>query len=199
MKKVFVFFTVAVCLYLASAAQATLVEANNDWGINQISGISQLSCIVHHIPDIASSLVFTEGPAFINGDPSYPDDFSQWQTELSLDKKTICLLGPVTSDYRFKYTLFYQWDDAVANPDYPVYIDTAIFNGSEGTLSLKEWSWRGNPAEILSWEYQDHSYNSGEPYTSPHDPLPEPITILVLGLGAVLLGKTKNQKSKLRS
>jgi len=192
MKKVFVLFTAAVCLYLTSAAHATLVDASNNWEINQISGISQLSCIVHNIPDIASSLVFTEDPVFVSGDPSYPGDFSQWQIELSSDKKTVYLLGPVTSDYRFKYTLSYQWDDAVANSDYPVYIDTAIFCGDEGTLSLKEWGWKGNPS-LNNWVYQDHSYKGGEPYTSPYDPLPEPITILVLGLGAVLLGKNKNQ------
>ena len=207
MKKVFVFFAAAVCLYLASAAQATIKTASPDWDISMGGTLPKairpsMNCIAHYIPDLLGleSLVFTAAPVFVN-DSAYFGDYSQWQTELASDGKAVYLYGPTTtydSDILkkwFRYTLSYQWDAAAANfdPAFPIYHDITVFSGLEGSNSIQEWAWRGNPAEIQSWEYQDHSYKGGEPYTNPHSPLPEPITILVLGLGAVLLRKIKNQ------
>ena len=214
MKKVFVFFTVAVCLYLTSAAQATIRNASPDWDISMGGTLPKairpsMNGIAHYIPDLPGleSLVFTAAPVFKDVNPPYIGDYSQWQTELAPDGKAVYLYGPTTtydSDILqkwFIYTLSYQWDDAAANfnPAFPVYHDITIFSGPKGSNSIQEWAWRGNPADIQSWEYQDHSYKGGESYTSPYDPLPEPITILVLSLGAVLLGKNKKQKTKLRS
>jgi hypothetical protein len=206
MKKVFVLFTVAVCLYLTSAAHATIVNANLDWGISMGGTLPKairpsMNGIAYYIPDLfgLESLVFTAVPVFVN-DSEYFGDYSQWQTELAPDGKAVYLYGPTTtydSDILkkwFRYTLSYQWDDAAAgfDPAFPVYNDIAIFSGPKDSNSIQEWAQRGNPADIQSWVvYQDHSYKGGEPYTSPYDPLPEPITILVFGLGAVLLGKIK--------
>jgi hypothetical protein len=207
MKKVFVFFTAVVCLYLAPSVQAAIVNADTEWDISMGGTLPKairpsMNCIAYYIPDLPGleSLVFTAAPVF-ESVPSYIGDYGQWQTELALDGKAVYLYGPtITYDSDilqkwFIYTLSYQWDNAAANfdPAFPVYHDITIFSGPKGSNSIQEWAWRGNPADILSWKYQDHSYKGSEPYTCPYAPLPEPITILVLGLGAVLLRKNKNQ------
>jgi hypothetical protein len=170
------------------------VDANEEWGVLLDNGES-LTCIAHYIPDIngiPESLVFSQTPEFT--DTYTGGDRTGWQTVLSDDQKMVYLYGPRTTNDTgqndigwFSYTLFFQWDDEDANldPTFPVYIDTAVFDGPLGCAFYDEWGWRGKPGpgNGEDWEYQSEPYYE-DGYTNP---APEPMTICLFGLGAVFL------------
>lgn len=185
-----------VCLGLASSVQAEIVDANEEWGIKLDSGQS-LTCIAHYIPDVVTipeSLIFTSEP-----EPTFRytgGNWDGWQMVLSADNKMVYLYGPRNTNDTgndnvkwFSYNLFFSWDDEDPNldPDYPVYIDTAVFNGGFGCDSFAEEFWKGKPG---GWP--DNWVGPADPYYQGGytNPAPEPMTICLLGLGAAFLRKS---------
>ena len=188
-----------VCLWLTSGARAAIVSGTDQWGIT-LDANESITCIAHFV---WGSVEFTALPVqtYIVGEydaGGWWDDIG-WQVELSPDNKIAYMYGPrstndtVNDDVGwFSYNLFYQWDDAIADPLYPVYIDTALYDGPFGSEPTKCWGWRGIPGDLDSWEYREVPYYTDDPEYKEgfyDNPAPEPMTICLLGLGAALLRK----------
>lgn len=203
MKKSVTTYTLVLlmCFGLASSARAEIVDGNDAWDIRLNSGQS-ITCIAHYV---WSSVEFSDVPIQIIGLPGYeagePWGDIGWQAALSSDNKIAYMYGPQITNTTvydnlkwFAYTLFYQWDDAVEDPDWPVYVDTALYDGPIGSAPTDYWGWRGTPGIPSSWQYQDEPYYKDEPgYTEDFfdNPAPEPMTICLLGLGTAFLRKRR--------
>lgn len=189
-----------VSLISISVANATLIDANQPW-MTTLDAHQSITCITHYIPDIAGvtdTLIFTAAPQFID-DLAYHGDETTWQTAISNDNKMVYLWGPQSTNPAsftqnwFLYDLEFQWDDQnLGDPDHPVYVDTAVFNGSQST---DEWGWKGTPGNENSWIATDNSHRQqndpqSEPYTNP---IPEPITLGLLTLGLILSTRIKKR------
>jgi len=201
MKKSVMTYTLVllVCLGLASSARAEIKYGNDAWDIRLNSGQS-ITCVAHFV---WSSIEFNDVPIQLVL-PGYEGgnwvDIG-WQAALSPDNKIAYMCGPPSTnttgdDYLkwFAYTLSYQWDDAVEDPDWPVYIDTAIYNGPPGSEPIDYWGYKGIPGDPNSWRYRDEPYYMDEPEYDEHffdNPAPEPMTICLLGLGALFLRKRR--------
>jgi hypothetical protein len=192
-----------MCLGLTSSVRATLVDANDEWGMTLQVGES-FTCLAHFIPDIPNvvpeSLIFTRPPEWTN---SYPFNYEAagWDVALADGGKTAYLFGPKIANTGpgpldiFSYKLYYQWDDDGLDfdPNYPVYLDWVIFDDltliqdsgwrrkADGT-----WEW---PANEITWREQ--YYPESEPYENPVPEVPEPMVICLLGLGAAFLRKRR--------
>jgi hypothetical protein len=185
-----------VCLGLTSSARATIVDANEEWGRTLQPGES-FTCLAHFIPDIpgvSDSLIFVQAPQWTD---TYPFNYvaAGWDTALTDGGKTAYLFGPRITNGPdtldlFSFKLFYRWDTNAAgfDPNYPVYQDVAIFD--DLTLTYDFGGWRGKPGGTwerpsdVTWREQ----YGGPPYENP---VPEPMTICLLGLGAALLRKRR--------
>jgi hypothetical protein len=147
------------------------------------------------------SVEFTQPPEWLVNvyTPPYNHDIAGWEMALSDDHKIAYLYGPRATNSSghprewFAYKLFYQWDNEAPDfdPCYPVYQDMAIFNGLFGSLSTFAVGFRGTPGDNSSWEYKDNNpyagpYQTEYPYTNP---APEPMTICLLGFGALFCRK----------
>jgi len=189
-----------VCFGLASSAQAAIVDGNNMWGITLDAGQS-ITCIAYYVWD---SVEFTDVPLQVDY-PGYDNgglwtDIG-WQAELSPDNKIAYMHGLQSTNNTgtnnlgwFAYILSYQWDDAIQDSNYPVYIDTVLYNGPLGSEPIDYWGYRGTPGDSQSWEYQDEPYAIDEPWYEEgffNNPAPEPMTICLLGLGAAFLRKRR--------
>ena len=193
---------VLVCLWLTSGARAAIVSESDDWGVT-LDANESITCIAHFV---WGSVEFTDVPE--QRWKVYPDydnggewEDIGWQAELSPDNKIAYMYGPqITNDTVndnvgwFAYALSYQWDDAVADPLCPVYIDTALYDGPYGSEPTNCWGWRGIPGDPDSWEYREVPYYTDDPEYEEgfyNNPAPEPMTICLLGLGTVFLRKRR--------
>jgi hypothetical protein len=154
------------------------------------------TCLAHFIPDIPGvvpeSLIFAQPPEWTD---TYPFDHvtAGWDTALADGGKTAYLFGPrITNNedpnYLFSYKLYYQWDGGATDydPNYPIYLDWVIFNDS--TL-IRDLGWRRRADG--TWEGPNEVTWDG-PYENP---VPEPMTICLLTLGAAFLRKRRPSKN----
>jgi len=211
MKKLVMTCTLLVCLGLISVARAVIVSGFDEWGITLDSGES-FTGIAHYVwgsVEFTQTPVQTEGSGYDNG--GIWGDIG-WQTVLLDEEGTIvdedgtiaCIYGPQSTNNTqnndfgwFSYYLYYKWDDAVEDPFYPVYIDTAVFDGPFGSEPTNYWGWRGIPGDSNSWEYRDKPYYKDEPEYKEgfyDNPTPELTTIFLFGLGAVFLRRKTRKR-----
>jgi len=178
-----------VCFGLTSSAGATTVDANQEWVMGIDSNIS-ITCVSYFIPDVPNvpdSLIFAQLPEWTN---TVPFDYNSagWDTLLIDGDKTAYLFGPELTNSGpgflnlFSYKLYYQWDDEDV-VDYPVYLDVVVFDNDEVVYDSSRW---GEPG----------SYEGGEDLLDgPYNPIPEPMTICLLGFGTALLRKKRRRKA----
>lgn len=197
-----------VCLGPALPAQAEIKYGHDDWGIT-LDSDQTITATAHFV---WSSVEFNDVPiqVAVGVYPSHEhggrwEDIG-WQAALSSDNKIAYISGPPTTNTTeydnygwFVYTLSYIWNDADPNfdPSWPVYIDTAIYNGPPGSAPIDYWGWRGTPGDPNSWQYRDEPYAKDQPwYTEDFfdNPAPEPMTICLLGLGALFCRKASSRK-----
>jgi len=185
---------------LTSSAGAAIEFGQDDWGLT-LDANQSITCIAHFVwygvefNDIPIQVPEGIYPTHENG--GRWDDIG-WVAELSPDHKTAYIYGPQVTNTTgtddlgwFAYTLSYLWDTVDPNydPNYPIYIDTAIYNGPFGSEPIDSWGLRGTPGDLGSWQYRDIPYATDEPwYTEDffNNPAPEPSTILIFGLGSVV-------------
>ncbi len=195
-KSVIIYATVLlVCFGPVLSVRAVPVDDNDVWQMVLDPGES-FTCLAHFIPDIPNvvpeSLIFTQPPEWTS---TYP---SGWDTALTDAGKTAYLFGPEITNSGpdpnvvFKYNLCYQWDDEAHDfdPNYPIYLDWVVFDDLTLTEDLGwrkkidgTWEW---PADEITWREQ--YYPGSDPYETP---VPEPMTICLLGLGTAFLEKRR--------
>jgi hypothetical protein len=187
-------FVLVVCLVLTSSARAEIVDANDEW-LMPLGPYQTITCVAQFIPDInvvPESLIFKKAPAWTD---TYPFDYvsAGWDTVVSGDGKMAYLYGTaITNDTPFSwdlfsYSLFYQWDteDPNYNEIYPVWVDIAVFNGPELVVDGSVRGIPGGPWDYINDVTWREQYG-GDPYENP---VPEPMTICLLGLGSLFLKK----------
>ncbi|MHC4530499.1 MAG: hypothetical protein ACYSXD_02920, partial [Planctomycetota bacterium] len=198
MKKLFVVCLsgVLVCLVFGVFAQATIIETgDDDWWLGLESGQS-FTCVAHYV---WGGVEFTQAPV-INEIYYDPDNtiWDFWDSEISLDNTIVYLNGPQVTNTSgsstpiLNYQLYYQWDLDLVDPDYPVYVDTAIYDGLLGSEPVAYWGWRGIPGDPNSWEYRETPYVQDEEWYEEGffaNPAPEVTTLSLLGFGALFLRK----------
>ena len=186
-----------VCLWLTSAARATIVDANESWTMKLQPG-ETFTAIAHFIPDVPGvpdSLIFPDTSDWIE---LFDPGALTWDVGLADEGKTAYLYGPaITNDTDsdlpiFSYKLYYQWDDEDV-VDYPVYLDVVVFNDLE---IVRDFALRGLPHGPWDEPNEDTWKEQHDPESDPYiNPIPEPMTICLLGLGTALLIKKRRRKT----
>jgi hypothetical protein len=195
-------FVLLVCLWLAVPAWAVIQYGQDAWDV-RLDSDQSITCIAHFV---WGSVEFNDLPIQRLDLPGYVGgnwlDIG-WKSELTPDCNIAYICGPqitnTTGDDNvkwFAYNLSYLWDDEDPNfdPDWPVYIDTAIYDGPFGSAPIEYWGWRGTPGIPESWQYRDEPYAKDQPWYTEEffdNPAPEPMTICLLGLGAAFLRKRR--------
>ncbi len=180
-----------------SSARATIFTGSDEWYKNLDPGES-VTCIAFYG---LGSVEYTQAPEWLFNEwtPPYNHDIAGWNMVLTDADKTAYLYGPRATNTSssasewFAFELFFEWDDSAPDfdPNFPVYLDIAIFDGPLGSTPTFAVGKRGTPGG--TWEYKD-----GDPLSGPYqtevpyeNPVPEPMTISLFGLGAAFLRKKK--------
>jgi hypothetical protein len=190
-------FVMLVCFVFTGVSRATIIETGDDsWWVG-LGGddYQSFTCVAHYV---WGGVEFTQAPVI---GPIYyqPDILNTWQTEISQDNTTVYLYGPqVTNSGPFtavlSYQLYYQWDIELVDPEYPVYVDTAIYDGPLGSEPIATWGWRGTPGDPDSWEYREVPYVQDEEWYEEDfftNPAPEITTLSLFGFGILFLRKRR--------
>ncbi len=189
-----------VCLWLTSAARATIVDANESWTMKLQPG-ETFTAIAHFIPDVPGvpdSLIFPDTPDWIE---LFDPGALAWDVALADEGKTAYLYGPAITNVElseipiFSYMLYSQWDDEDPDFDenYPVYLDVVVFNDLE---IVRDFALRGLPHGPWDTVNEDTWKEQYDPESNPYiNPIPEPMTICLLGLGTALLRKKRRKKA----
>lgn len=197
-----------VCFGLTSSALADIHYYQEDWGIT-LDANQSITCVAHFVwYGIEFNDVPNQVPAGVYPDYDNGGRWNEigWEASLSSDNKIAYVAGPQVTNNTdvnnlgwFVYTLSYLWDDADPNydPNWPVYIDTAIYDGPYGSDPIESWGWRGTPGDPNSWENSIDPYVINEPwYTDDFfdNPAPEPATICLLSLGTAFIFVTRRRR-----
>jgi hypothetical protein len=197
MKKSIITYALVLLVYfgLTSSAWATPVDVNKE-ALMVLEHDTSITCIAYFIPGVPgvpSSLIFTQAPQWT--DTYYFDYVSEgWDTVLTDGGKTAYLFGPEITNSRpdpcnlFSYKLYFHWDteDVV---DYPVYLDTVVFDYEAIISKNARWGTPDSFESVPGTTWQEEY--GGLPYDNP---VPEPMTICFLGFGAAFCRKTSSRK-----
>ncbi len=207
MKRPLVILTlgILICLGSATVVRATLITGYQEWGFT-LKADQSFTCLAYYaLGDVDGNSVDIQfAPSLPEWTSSFTgytllglDRDSQWQTAISSDSNIAYIYGDrvtntTVSDIElFSFKLYYQWDDSAPgfDPNYPIYQDTVLWDGFQdwGDLEQKaKWGKRGVPGDGSSgsWEDKPGGATYSEPYTNP---VPEPMTVCLLGFGAVFL------------
>ena len=190
-------FGILVCFVFAAVARATIIETGDDlWWVGLEPGQS-FTCVAYYV---WGGVEFTQAPEIT--DIYYQSDIigDFWQTEISKDNTIVYLYGPqVTNTLSYftavlRYQLSYQWDIEQVDPEYPVYVDTAIYDGPLSSEPIASWGWRGTPGNPDSWEYREVPYVQDEEWYEEGfftNPAPEITTFSLVGFGVLFLRKRR--------
>ena len=185
MKKFIFCVVLLVCFGPPLSVSAVIVDVNQNLLLLLEPDIT-ITCISYFIPDtpnVPDSLIFTQPPQWTNSVP-FDHITEGWDTAMTDANKTVYLFGPpITNNepdpaYIFSYKLFFQLEEEEV-VDYPVYLDIVVFNGDDIIYDSSRWGTPGSP-------YQWSEDLLDGPYENP---VPEPMTVCILGLGTVLLIK----------
>ena len=192
----------SVCLGFSSVSMAGLITDTQQWYIPLADGES-FNCIAFYALGLTE---FTQAPTW-ESDPEYTGDTTDWTLELAADSKSVYIHGPRatnTSDDPkewFTFMLYFQWDtedtyepDPAPPSDYDVYMDVAVFDGPIGSAWTYLDAFAGTPGNEASWNRFEGAPFEG-PYTNPVDPVPEPTTIGLLGLGLLFFRRRRQDLS----
>jgi len=201
---------VSVCTALNSPANATIDTGWQEWGFTLKDGQS-FTCLAYYaleeVESLSVDIQFTApSPEWTETYTGYLqlglDRDSWWTTALSPDSKVAYIYGDRVTNTTgddlelFSFELHYQWDDSAAGFDsnYPVYQDTVLWDGFQdwGDLDPEvKWGKRGTPGNESPGDWEDSP--DWLPYDGPYsNPVPEPMTICLLGLGAGFLRKRRS-------
>lgn len=184
-KSVITYVVLLMCFAPASSASAVIVDANQEWVMRMDPGVS-ITCVSYFIPDVVNvpaSLIFAQPPQWTDL-ISFDYETAGWDTALTDGNKIAYIFGPEITNSGpdflniFSFRLYYQWkeEDVV---DYPVYLDIVVFNYDEVVYDSSRWGTPGSP-------YEGSKDTLDGPYENP---VPEPMTVCILGLGAAFCRK----------
>jgi hypothetical protein len=190
-------FVVWVCFVFAAVSRATIIETGDDNWWQGLENDQSFTCVAHYV---WGEVEFTQAPEITN--IYYQSDIigNFWQTEISEDNTIVYLYGPQVTNTSgsftpiLSYQLYYQWDIELVDPEYPVYVDTAIYDGPLGSEPIACWGWRGIPGDPDSWEYREVPYVQDEEWYEEGffaNPAPEITTFSLLGFGLLFLRKRR--------
>jgi len=187
-----------LCAVPVDVCEATLTDTGTqDWNVRVGIGDSLTGFAFYIVsqevePLVPDNLEFTyvqwedddPGALGFDGDPG---DIADW--EWTIEDKQVFFAGTgftndSTSAVVFRFRLEFIWDLPIEEK--PVYMDQALYNGGQGSNPFVEESWRGTPGEE-DWQ-EDDPYEPGRP-----NPAPEPMTVLLLGLGGLFLVGTRRR------